>query len=98
MSENKKTLAPGATGCEGLSIKHKTDSSPHDMISASSELDLNLIYQIENRFSGEPELAWRYLLQAGHLSASEPGCYETLVDWLETLTISELAELGRAGE
>lgn len=97
MSENKKTLAPGATGCEGLvDIKYTTDSSPDDMIGASA--DIALVHNVENQFAGEPELAWRYLLQAGHLSASEPGCYETLVDWLETLTISELAELGRAGE
>lgn len=95
MTSHKKTPVPAATGCEGSRIKYTTDSSPIDMLGASS--DIELVHNIENRFSGEPELAWRYLLDAGHLSASEPSCYEALVDWLETLTISELAELGRAG-
>lgn len=63
---------------------------------ASAESNLALIHNVENQFAGEPELAWRYLLQAGHLSASEPGCYETLVDWLGQLTASESAELGEA--
>lgn len=96
MTSHKKTPAPAATGCEGLDIKYTTDSSPIDMLGASA--DMALVHNVENQFAGEPELAWRYLLESGHLSASEPGCYETLVDWLETLTAAEASELGRAGE